>query len=83
MLDPMIVPAAIFALLFITLATPTDTSGAEVPKATKVRPITNSDTPSWIAILELASINLSAPHTKRTKPTIRRVAVVMKSIAAF
>ena len=55
----------------------TQNSGAEVPNATIVRPMTNSETPNLLAILEdestsqVAPLHIIARHTTRIIESIR------------
>ena len=72
--DPTTAPIANTSVLFIIDEIPTNISGAEVPKATTVRPIVSSLIPSFFAIIEELSINLSAPQIKieRDKPNKRK-----------
>ena len=52
----------------------TAASGAEVPIATIVNPITNCGIPNFAAILAAPSTNQSAPFTSITKPnTSKRI----------
>ena len=53
-------------------------SGADVPKATTVRPIINGDTPKFCAKPDAPSTNLSAPQINPTNPSI--IIVVAMSI---
>ena len=53
-------------------------SGADVPKATTVRPIIKGDTPKFCAKLDAPSTNLSAPQINPTNPSI--IIVVAMSI---
>ena len=62
--EPTIAPIAIDSLSFKTDEMPTKISGAEVPKATTVRPIVNSFIPSFFDKSDEELTNLSAPHTK-------------------
>ena len=62
--DPTIVPIATASAEFITELMATKISGADVPRATIVKPTNNSLIPNLLAILEEASTNLSAPKTR-------------------
>ena len=81
--DPTTAPIAIFSLWLITEEIPTKISGAEVPKATTVRPIVNSLTPNLLAIDEELSINLSAPHINTPKEANRPKKLIKKAILHF
>ena len=81
--DPTTVPNAIFSLLFSTEEIPTKISGADVPNATTVNPIVNSFTPNLFAKLEELSTNLSAPHIKTAKDTIKPKRFIKKYIIYF
>ncbi len=62
--DPTIVPIATASAEFTTELMATKISGADVPRATIVKPTNNSLIPNLLAILEEASTNLSAPKTR-------------------
>jgi hypothetical protein len=47
----------------------TSISGAEVPKATIVRPISIGDMPKWLAVAEAPSTKRSALQMSKPKPT--------------
>jgi len=47
----------------------TNISGAEVPKATTVRPISIGDMPKWPAVAEAPSTKRSALQISKPKPT--------------
>ena len=66
-LDPTTVPIASSSVPFNTEDMPTKISGAEVPKATIVKPIVNSLNPNFFATNDELSTNLSAPHTRTAK----------------
>tara|TARA_A100000164_G_scaffold376682_1_gene414236 strand:+ start:2127 stop:2468 length:342 start_codon:yes stop_codon:yes gene_type:complete len=51
-LDPIAVPKAIFSFPLITAEIATNISGAEVPAAIRVSPITKSPTPKCFAITD-------------------------------
>jgi len=48
-------------------------SGAEVPKATIVKPITKLEIWNLFAIAAEPSTNIVAPWTKKTKPKINKI----------
>ena len=50
--DPMAVPKAIFSFPLMTAEMATNISGAEVPAAIRVSPITNSPTPKCFAMTD-------------------------------
>ena len=63
-LEPTIVPMATDSAEFTTELIATNTSGADVPRATIVKPTNKSLMPKLLAILEEESTSLSAPKTK-------------------
>ena len=65
---PTTFPTAISALPTIAEEILTAASGAEVPIATIVRPITSCGIPAFVATLALPSTNTSAPLDNNTKP---------------
>ena len=69
--DPTIVPIATVSAEFTTELIATNISGADVPSATIVKPTNKSLMPKFLAILEDASTNLSAPMTRVAMDTIR------------
>ena len=69
--EPTIVPIATASAEFITELIATNISGADVPRATMVKPTNKSLMPKFLAILEEASTNLSAPKTRVTMDIIR------------
>ena len=69
--EPTIVPIATASAEFITELIATNISGADVPRATIVKPTNKSLMPKFLAILEDASTNLSAPKTRVTMDIIR------------
>jgi len=69
--DPTIVPIATASAEFITELIATNISGADVPRATIVKPTNMSLMPKFLAILEDASTNLSAPKTRVAMDIIR------------
>jgi hypothetical protein len=58
-------------------------SGAEVPKATTVRPITMSVTPSRRAIVAEPSVKPVAPTRMSTKPPIKYSKLISISLYFF
>ena len=75
MLDPITFPSAISLLPFKAATTLTNSSGALVAKATKVKPITTFDTRSFNATPTLPRTRNSPPSSKSRKPPIRYNAV--------
>ena len=69
-LDPTILDIAISALLFIAAVILTAASGADVPKATKVKPIIIDGILKYLAILDAPPTNISAPLINKTNPRI-------------
>lgn len=69
---PMVIPSAPSRLDVIF----TTNSGAEVPKATIVSPITISETLSFFASEDAPSTSKSAPFTRMTNPIIKRTIVI-------
>ncbi len=69
--DPTIVPTATVSAEFTTELMATNISGADVPRATIVKPTNRSLMPKFLAILEDASTNLSAPKTSVAIDIIR------------
>src|SRR5690606_38396210 len=65
---PITFPSTISELPLEDAKTFTTNSGAEVPKATTVRPITILEIPILAARLEAESTSLSAPTIRATKP---------------
>ena len=61
MLEPITLPIYIFVCFVIAALMVTANSGADVPKATTVKPMTRSDTFSEWAISAAESTNQSAP----------------------
>ena len=61
--DPTIVPIATASAEFTTELIATNISGADVPRATIVKPTNKSLIPKFLAIFDDASTNLSAPYT--------------------
>ena len=81
--DPTTVPIAILSLWFKTEEIPTKISGADVPRATTVKPMVNSFTPNFFANTEELSTNLSAPHIKIAKENAKPMKFIRKSIKQF
>ncbi len=71
--EPTTVPIASSSLLLITDDMPTKISGADVPRATMVKPIASSLNPSFFARSEELSTNLSAPQTNTAIDSKREV----------
>ena len=69
-LDPSTFPTAKSEVPFRAETRLTNISGAEVPAATMVRPITISGTCIPRAKEEAPSVSLSAPHNTRATPTM-------------
>ena len=76
MLEPMTLPRAIPLLPASAAVTLTASSGALVPKATTVRPMTAAGTRSSRAADALPSTKRSAPFTSSTNPTISHIKIV-------
>ena len=70
MLEPITLPTAISGVPLIADIRLTNISGAEVPAATIVRPITISGTRMPRANEEAPSVRRSAPHTTKATPTM-------------
>ena len=69
---PTTLPIAISALPFKAESTLITNSGAEVPKATMVRPITRSEIRKRLATAAEPSVRPFAPSNIRAKPPIKR-----------
>ena len=67
-LEPSTLPTAISLAPCKAAVRLTASSGADVPKATMVRPTSKGDTPSRRAKADAPATNLSAPHTSSAKP---------------
>ena len=67
---PTTFPIEIFALPFNAEAKLTAVSGADVPIATTVNPIINSDIPNLFAIFEADSTKKSAPLINNKNPIV-------------
>ena len=72
MLLPMILPKAMSFAPLKDAKTLTTNSGAEVPKATIVSPMTNSEILNRFAREEEPVTNQSAPLISKTKPTTNK-----------
>ena len=81
--EPTTAPTAIYSELFIIEEMPTNISGADVPRATIVRPIVNSLTPSFSATVDELSINLLAPHISTIKEIVKPKKFIKRSIILF
>ena len=62
---------------------PTNTSGAEVPAAMSVSPITRSPTPKCLAMTDALSTNLFAPQTRIVIPASSRIIFIVNSMTVF
>ena len=62
---------------------PTKISGADVPNATKVKPMAKSLIPRCLAILPEWSTNLFAPHIKIVIPASKKKTLCANSIGLF
>ena len=71
MLLPTTLPIASSALPLMADTMLMTSSGADVPKATTVNPMTSSDTPHRFAMLEAPSVNMLAPTNMNANPAIR------------
>ena len=71
MLLPTTLPNASSALSFNAAVTLTTSSGADVPIATIVRPITRSEMPKRLATAEAPSVNALAPMSINPSPSKR------------
>ena len=79
----MAVPRAISSFPFQTADMPTNTSGADVPAAMRVSPMTRSPTPKCLAITDAWSTNLFAPHTRIVMPASSRMIFKVKAMTVF
>jgi len=68
-LEPMALPMARPGAPSNAAIVETNISGAEVPKATMVRPISIGDIPKWPAVAEAPSTKRSALQMSKPKPT--------------
>jgi hypothetical protein len=82
MFDPITFPRTMppWCLKEATIEVPT--SGMDVPSATKVKPITNSDTPNCFAVFTAVATNISDPFTSRIRPMPNRT-ISVRSIEAL
>lgn len=71
MFDPMTFHSASSVCHLKPESTFTNNSGAEVPKATIVRPITKGEIPNFFARWEAHTTKISAPLIRMKKPIIR------------
>ncbi len=81
--EPIIFPTEILLTPRIAADMVTQNSGAEVPNATIVRPIINSETPNRLAILEAESTSHVAPLQITQKHIIRVDMSIKISITLF
>ena len=81
--EPIAVPRAISSFPLRTADIPTNTSGADVPAAISVKPITRSPTPKCLAMTEAWSTNLFAPQTRIIIPTTSRMIFKVNSMTVF
>ena len=81
--EPIAVPRAMSSLSLKIAEIPTNSSGAEVPNAIKVNPITRSLTPRCFARTEAWSTNLFAPQTRIVIPAKSKAMLVRSSIGTF
>ena len=72
MFDPITLPSAMSVLSFNALVKDTTSSGADVPKATIVNPITMGAILNRAARLDAPSTRKSAPLTSIIKPIAKR-----------
>jgi hypothetical protein len=70
---PIILPIAIEELPCVLATMLTKSSGEDVPNATIERPMTRSETPSFLVSEEAPLTSRSAPSTSTGKPTMRRM----------
>ena len=76
MLLPKMFPMAISVFPLALAKIFTINSGAEVPKATIVRPITMAEILNFLAIEEAPSIKKSAPLMRMKKPMMNKIYVI-------
>ena len=81
--DPTTAPIAMLSLWFNIDDMPTKISGADVPRATTVKPIVNSLIPSFFAINDELSTNLSAPQIKTAREVTRPRKLTKNSMIHF
>ena len=70
---PITLPSTISVLLLAKACIETANSGADVPKATIVKPINIFETFIFWAVEEAPSTKKSAPFIKKIKPSIKRI----------
>ena len=66
--DPIEFPNAISGVSLSTDEMLTNISGADVPRAIKVKPMIKSLMPIFLANIDEFDMNLSAPHIRPTRP---------------
>ncbi len=71
MLDPITFPIINPESCLIDAVIAADNSGTDVPRATRVRPMRNSETPRRFAILDADSTKKSEPFIRRINPASR------------
>jgi hypothetical protein len=71
--DPIALPTASPPAFFNAAFIDTIISGAEVPIETTVNPMTSEDIPRLRAMPTLPLTNLSAPHIRPHRPTIKAI----------
>tara|TARA_B000000441_G_scaffold104826_1_gene74461 strand:- start:389 stop:748 length:360 start_codon:yes stop_codon:yes gene_type:complete len=71
--DPIEFPNAISGVSLSTDEMLTNISGADVPRAIKVKPIIKSLMPIFLANIEEFDMNLSAPQMRPTSPIERKI----------
>ena len=77
---PTTFPMVMSALPWNAAVRLTAASGALVPKATMVSPITSWGIPNFSAMLAAPSTNQSAPFTKSTNPTANKASCIIISM---
>src|SRR3989344_1082861 len=83
MLLPKILPMAISVLPWMLAKILTINSGADVPNATMVSPITKAEMPNFLAIDEAPSTKKSAPLTRKANPAIRKIYGIALNIILY
>ena len=81
-LEPMALPIASPGASSRAAIVETSISGAEVPKATIVRPINRGDMPRWLAVAEAPSTKRSALQISRIKP-IKTAAMAISIVTSI
>ena len=81
MFEPITLLSAIALLPFRAASILTAASGALVPNATIVRPITTEGTLSFLATCEAPSTKKFAPPTRHTKPIISQIYTIIFSFS--